>query len=190
MVTLSCRMSLLALATAISGLPCVSSTMNFTVMPPSFPPCSSRYIWKPLVMSTPSWVKMPVRGARNPMVRSSAAAGAAPAPAASVPTQANAASRDKMPFMIALPRDAWSRRLAPIDDGRRRDGALPTKPTGLVKTPAARAGVFAEAAAALFAEFTGREVAAVDRLLQELVFAIGPELADVGIGLDHRVPEL
>src|SRR6266508_5542611 len=32
-----------------------------------------------------------------------------------------------------------------------------------------------------------RVVARIDRVLQELVLLIGPELADVGIGLDHRV---
>ena len=34
MCTLSCRMSFLALVTAVSGLPCSSSTMNFTLAPP------------------------------------------------------------------------------------------------------------------------------------------------------------
>src|SRR5262249_1802356 len=38
--------------------------------------------------------------------------------------------------------------------------------------------------------FARREVAAVDRLLEELVLAVGPELADRRIGLDHRVPQL
>src|SRR6185312_6000063 len=41
-----------------------------------------------------------------------------------------------------------------------------------------------------FAELAGREVAAVDRLRQELRLVVGPELADIGIGLDHRIPEL
>src|SRR5215467_5147533 len=39
------------------------------------------------------------------------------------------------------------------------------------------------------AVFAGREVAIVDRLRKELVLAVGPELADLGIGLDHAVPE-
>src|SRR5262249_14650233 len=38
--------------------------------------------------------------------------------------------------------------------------------------------------------FARREIAAVDRLLEELVLAIGPELAHRRIGLDHRVPQL
>src|SRR5262249_62114795 len=38
--------------------------------------------------------------------------------------------------------------------------------------------------------FAGREIAAVDRLLEELVLAVGPELAHRRIGLDHRVPQL
>src|SRR5579864_4229766 len=36
----------------------------------------------------------------------------------------------------------------------------------------------------LFAVFAGREVAIVDRLREEFLLAIGPELADVRIGLD------
>src|SRR4029450_10355648 len=32
-----------------------------------------------------------------------------------------------------------------------------------------------------------RVVARIDRILQELVLLIGPELAHIGIGLDHRV---
>src|SRR3569832_1865898 len=40
------------------------------------------------------------------------------------------------------------------------------------------------------AVLAGREVAAVDRLRQELRLVVGPELADMRIGLDHRVPEL
>src|SRR5215468_9935886 len=43
---------------------------------------------------------------------------------------------------------------------------------------------------ASLAEFARREVAAVDGLLQELRLAEPPELADVRIGFDHRVPEL
>jgi hypothetical protein len=49
--------------------------MKITLAPPSTPLCSSRYIWKPLTMSVPSWVKMPVRGARNPILSSCACAG-------------------------------------------------------------------------------------------------------------------
>src|SRR5580658_2222667 len=41
-----------------------------------------------------------------------------------------------------------------------------------------------------FAVRTGREVAAINRLLQELILPIGPELADIRIGLDHGVPQL
>src|SRR5215510_5576464 len=44
--------------------------------------------------------------------------------------------------------------------------------------------------ACLVAIFARREVAAVDRLLQERILAVGPELADVRIGLDDSVPEL
>src|SRR5262249_40034973 len=41
----------------------------------------------------------------------------------------------------------------------------------------------------LFAVFARREVAAVDRLLWGRLLAVGPELADRRIGLDHRVPQ-
>src|SRR6187551_989733 len=51
--------------------------MKATLAPPSMPLCSSRYIWKPLTMSVPSWVMMPVRGARNPILSSCACAGIA-----------------------------------------------------------------------------------------------------------------
>src|SRR6202023_1712984 len=43
---------------------------------------------------------------------------------------------------------------------------------------------------ALFTIFAGREVAAIDRLLEERVLAVSPELADGRIGLDHHVPQL
>src|SRR4030095_14881925 len=43
---------------------------------------------------------------------------------------------------------------------------------------------------ALIAEFAGREVAAVDRRLEELLLFELPELVDVRIGLDDGVPEL
>src|SRR5262249_38327628 len=43
---------------------------------------------------------------------------------------------------------------------------------------------------ALIAVFAGREVAAVDRCLEELVLVELPELGDVRIGLDDGVPEL
>src|SRR6185437_14102923 len=49
---------------------------------------------------------------------------------------------------------------------------------------------WAPAPACLFAVFAGRERPAVDRLLEELVLPIGPELADVRIGLDDGVPKL
>src|SRR5260221_4985025 len=42
----------------------------------------------------------------------------------------------------------------------------------------------------LLARFAGRELPAVDRLLEELGLVVASELADVRIGLDHRVPEL
>src|SRR5689334_24606493 len=42
----------------------------------------------------------------------------------------------------------------------------------------------------LFAVFAGRELAAVDRLFQKSLLSVGPELADVRISLDHRVPKL
>src|SRR4029078_7581593 len=42
----------------------------------------------------------------------------------------------------------------------------------------------------LFAELAGREVLVVDGLRQELFFSVGPELIDIRIGLDDRVPEL
>src|SRR6185437_549644 len=49
---------------------------------------------------------------------------------------------------------------------------------------------WAPAPACLFAVFAGRERPAVNRLLEELVLPIGPELADVRIGLDDGVPKL
>src|SRR6516165_4121546 len=40
----------------------------------------------------------------------------------------------------------------------------------------------------LLLEILGRRVVArIDRILEEFVLLIGPELADVGIGLDYRV---
>src|SRR5205085_7830098 len=42
----------------------------------------------------------------------------------------------------------------------------------------------------LIAEFAGREVTAVDGRLEELLLVELPELGDVWIGLDHRIPEL
>ena len=64
-------MSFFALVTAVSGLPCSSSTMNFTSAPPSLLFFSSRYILKPSTMSLPTWAKTPVVGARKPMRSSS-----------------------------------------------------------------------------------------------------------------------
>src|SRR5262245_1588649 len=43
---------------------------------------------------------------------------------------------------------------------------------------------------ALFTELARREVARIDRLLEEGCLVVGPELADVWISLDYRVPEL
>src|SRR5262249_44265582 len=42
----------------------------------------------------------------------------------------------------------------------------------------------------LLAELAGREVAIIDRLRQEPVLSVGPELTDLRIGLDYGVPEL
>ena len=42
----------------------------------------------------------------------------------------------------------------------------------------------------LFAVLAGWEIAAVDRLFQKSFFSVGPELADVWIGLDDRIPKL
>src|SRR4051812_23410771 len=52
------------------------------------------------------------------------------------------------------------------------------------------AGAFGPGVVALLAELTGREILAVNRLLQEGLLAVGPELADVRVGLDDGVPEL
>src|SRR5262249_31810069 len=41
-----------------------------------------------------------------------------------------------------------------------------------------------------FAEFAGREVAAVHRLREEFVLPVCPELADSRVGFDHCVPQL
>src|ERR1051325_471490 len=97
MCTLSCRMSFFALVTATSGLPCSSSTMNFTCAPDRLFFISSRYIWKPSTMSLPPAAKMPVVGARKPMRSSSAPAVAAvvrarPPPRRRRPTLRNNAS--------------------------------------------------------------------------------------------------
>src|SRR5262249_4851296 len=64
-----------------------------------------------------------------------------------------------------------------------------------VSLPIATRGVEAPdteppSSAPLITEFAGREVAAVDRLLEELVFVELSELADVRIGLDDGVPKL
>src|SRR5262249_12146597 len=45
-------------------------------------------------------------------------------------------------------------------------------------------------ALSLFAVLARREVAAIDRLSKEFVLAVSPELADVRIRLDDRIPEL
>src|SRR5499427_3215697 len=80
-----------------------------------------------------------------------------------------------------------------------RTGCLPSSPPGssTMSPPRChswRGGKGRRASAALlsasFTEFARRKVAAVDRLLQELRFAKLPELTDVRVGLDHRVPEL
>src|SRR3954463_12387081 len=44
--------------------------------------------------------------------------------------------------------------------------------------------------ARLFEILRRRIVARVDRLRQELLLVVGPELADIRVGLDHRVDEL
>ena len=104
MCTLSCSASFLALVTAASGLAWSSSTMNFTSMPPSLPPCSSRYIWKPLTMSLPTWAKMPVIGAMKPMRSSSARAfdGMVSAAANTPPSKSAVALRES-PLVIRSP---------------------------------------------------------------------------------------
>src|SRR5689334_23948677 len=48
----------------------------------------------------------------------------------------------------------------------------------------------APASVFLFAVLTRREILAVHVLLEELVLAVRPVLADVRISLDHRVPEV
>src|SRR6185312_3568252 len=50
--------------------------------------------------------------------------------------------------------------------------------------------VGAPAPCRLFAELAGRIVAVIDRMRQELLLALGPELVDLRIGLDHDVPQL
>src|SRR5262249_42932857 len=57
------------------------------------------------------------------------------------------------------------------------------------RTAWGRAGA-GRATARSLAELTRREVAAVDRLLEELGLAVLPELTDVRVGLDDRVPQL
>src|SRR5689334_7763998 len=64
-------MSFFALVTAVSGLPCSSSTMNLMSAPPSLLFFSSRYILKPSTMSLPTWANTPVVGARKPIRTSS-----------------------------------------------------------------------------------------------------------------------
>src|SRR5262249_41965031 len=48
----------------------------------------------------------------------------------------------------------------------------------------------APASLRLFAELTWREVLVVDGLRKEFVLAVRPELADVRVGLDDRIPQL
>src|SRR6187397_3304719 len=52
------------------------------------------------------------------------------------------------------------------------------------------AGAFAAPAARFASGFDRREVARIDRLLQEFLLVVGPELADVVIGLDRLVDQL
>src|SRR5947207_1755926 len=82
--------------------------------------------------------------------------------------------------------------------GRRGGCAGAVAPAALKRNPGRSAGVslfqprniIRNICTTSFAIFARREVAAVDRLLEERLLAVGPELADVRIGLDHRVPEL
>src|SRR4051812_41802664 len=50
------------------------------------------------------------------------------------------------------------------------------------------AGAQAPAPLACLAILAGRIVAVIDRMRQELLLTLGPELADLRISLDHRVP--
>src|SRR5262249_18513557 len=43
---------------------------------------------------------------------------------------------------------------------------------------------------ALFTVLARRKIARIDRLPEERIPVVGPELADIRIGLDHRIPEL
>ena len=103
MCTLSCRMSFLARVTAVSGLACSSSTMNFTFAPPKSLLTSSRYIWKPSTMSLPTWAKMPVVGATYPMRSSSAAFEGAVSPKATMPPNSNGPNRRSKVIVMILP---------------------------------------------------------------------------------------
>src|SRR5690349_13392232 len=103
MCTLSCRISFLALVTATSGLPCSSSTMNFTCAPERLPFTWSRYIWKPSTMSLPTAAKMPVVGARKPMRSSSAPAVAAVASARPPPRRIGPTLRSNASVIVLSP---------------------------------------------------------------------------------------
>src|SRR4029078_8498128 len=52
------------------------------------------------------------------------------------------------------------------------------------------AGAFAPPAARLVSGFDRREVARIDRLLQEILFVVSPELTHVVVGLDRLVDQL
>src|SRR5262249_16430480 len=86
-------MSFFALVTAVSGLACSSSTMNFTFAPPKSLLTSSRYSWKPSTMSLPTCANMPVVGATNPMRSSSAAFEGAVGLKVTTPPNSNGSSR-------------------------------------------------------------------------------------------------
>src|SRR5258708_1034156 len=103
--TLSCRITFLALVTPVSGLACSSSTMNFTGAPLKLLLTSSRYIWKPLTMSVPTWANAPVIGARKPMRSSSAPAGVvAPVPSAQpTPNSIVPKPRSRVLVMVSPP---------------------------------------------------------------------------------------
>src|SRR5689334_6373952 len=198
MCTLSCRISFFALVTPTSGLACSSSMITLTSAPPNLWPTWSRYIWKPSTMSRPTAANGPVTVARKPM-RSSSAPAVDPAP---MPSARPPASR----VGPSLPSHALVIRRLPVwrasvprsgDPGTRRVESMfrsfriETCSRFFVDACSyRRTGVHFAGTCALFAVLARRKIAAVDRLLEKRRLVVAPELADVRVGLDDRVPQL
>src|SRR5262245_51059887 len=102
--TRSLSTSLRSLVRAMAGCPWVSSTITSTLRPAIWLPISSKYIWKPLVMSLPTAAAPPVIGARKPTLIGGFCAQADPATHAVTATTIAAASAPSLLAMSDLPR--------------------------------------------------------------------------------------